>query len=45
MTIRIADDAEILVSGPNIFPGYWHNEAATAEMIDAADGGRHRRPG
>ncbi|HEX3388556.1 MAG TPA: long-chain fatty acid--CoA ligase [Streptosporangiaceae bacterium] len=35
VTIRIADDGEILVSGPNIFLGYWHNEAATAEMIDA----------
>ena len=40
VTIRIADDGEILVSGPNIFPGYWHNEAATAEMIDA-DGWLH----
>jgi long-chain acyl-CoA synthetase len=35
VTVRIADDGEILVSGPNIFAGYWHNEAATAEMIDA----------
>ena len=35
VTVRIGDDGEILVSGPNIFPGYWHNEAATAEMIDA----------
>ncbi len=34
VTVRIADDGEILVSGPNIFLGYWHNEAATAEMID-----------
>jgi long-chain acyl-CoA synthetase len=35
VTVRIADDGEILVTGPNIFKGYWHNEAATAEMVDA----------
>ncbi len=35
VTVRIAEDGEILVSGPNVFAGYWHNEAATAEMIDA----------
>jgi long-chain acyl-CoA synthetase len=35
VTIRIADDGEILVSGPNVFLGYWHNETATAEMIDS----------
>ncbi len=35
VTVRIADDGEILVTGPNIFQGYWHNEAATAEMVDA----------
>ena len=33
--VRIAEDGEILVSGPNVFPGYWHNDAATAEMIDS----------
>ncbi len=35
VSVRIAEDGEILVSGPNVFPGYWHNDAATAEMIDA----------
>ncbi len=40
VTVRIAGDGEILVSGPNIFQGYWHNQAATAEMIDT-DGWLH----
>ncbi len=35
--IKIADDGEILISGKNIFPGYWHNEAATKEVF-AEDG-------
>ena len=34
VTVRIAEDGEILVSGPNIFQGYWHNEAATKEMVN-----------
>jgi long-chain acyl-CoA synthetase len=35
--IKIADDGEILISGKNVFAGYWHNEAATKETF-AEDG-------
>jgi long-chain acyl-CoA synthetase len=37
VSLRIADDGEILIKGPNIFAGYWQNQAATAETMD--DGG------
>jgi long-chain acyl-CoA synthetase len=32
---RIAEDGELLVRGPNVFPGYWHKPGETAEVFDA----------
>lgn len=34
VSIRIADDGEVLIKGPVVFRGYWNNPAATAEAID-----------
>jgi long-chain acyl-CoA synthetase len=32
--VRIADDGEVLIKGPNIFQGYYKNENATAETLE-----------
>jgi long-chain acyl-CoA synthetase len=34
-TVKIAEeDSEILLKGPMVFPGYWHNDAATSEILE-----------
>lgn len=33
MTVRIADDGEVLIAGDHVFSEYWHNPEATAEAL------------
>ncbi|HEY1273410.1 MAG TPA: AMP-dependent synthetase/ligase [Thermoleophilaceae bacterium] len=33
--VRIADDGEVLVKGPNIFQGYYKNEQATQDTLES----------
>jgi long-chain acyl-CoA synthetase len=40
VAVRIANDGEILVKGDNVCAGYWHDPAATGELIDT-DGWLH----
>ena len=46
--VKVADDGELLVKGPNIFAGYYHNDDASfGAVIDGwlhtGDLGQHRR--
>ena len=35
--VKIADDGEVLIKGPNIFQGYYKNEGATRETIEGEE--------
>ncbi len=32
--VRVADDGELLFRGGQVFSGYWHNDEATAEVLE-----------
>jgi long-chain acyl-CoA synthetase len=40
MSVRIADDGEVLLAGPVVFTGYWRNDQATAEALEQVGGKR-----
>jgi len=35
VTVRVAEDGEILMKGEHVFRGYWHNRAATDDTVVA----------
>lgn len=35
VSLRIADDGEVLIKGKTVFPGYWRNDQATADAFTA----------
>jgi len=35
VSLRIADDGEVMIRGDLVFQRYWHNDAASAEAVDA----------
>jgi long-chain acyl-CoA synthetase len=35
--VKIADDGEVLIKGPNIFQGYYKNEDATREILEGEE--------
>ena len=37
VAVKIGDEGEILLSGPNVYRGYWQNEAATKETFAEDD--------
>jgi long-chain acyl-CoA synthetase len=39
-SLKIADDGEVLIKGPNVFTSYWHNSEATSEAL-TEDGWMH----
>jgi long-chain acyl-CoA synthetase len=35
VAVKLAEDGELLVRGPSVFPGYWQKREASAECFDA----------
>ena len=43
--VGLGETGELLVKGPGVLRGYWHDEEATAAVLDADGLAAHRRPG